>query len=427
MMSGNAAFGRYARRLRESRGLSLRRVCELSCDAPSPIDKATLSRLEHGRQSPGVGTLIALSRIYAVPVESLVERFELDGELARIGEPEIPDQDSARLAALGRVALLQHSDKWSAYGLYRASAERPAKDDPARAADPEAERMRRRLDLATVARSLGKNRYALSEYDEIARSGKLAEHLQPVLLDRVSNCERCLGNFAGAEAKAIEAARWARELGDGRALGFALLSLASCALDQGDLETGIGLLMQSARAECQTGGEPGRNRLAPNPTFRAQMLVKLAHAYLAVGRTAAAGRTATAARRVASGRGLDNPLAYAEIVLGTVEAALGRDDRAIARWRRAGAVGARLRNPRLTFAAEIGVLRHAVLAGRSALARSSRSRLARLVPQVPLFVPQLAEYRDLLARQDRTTRALKQRRAPRAATGRRKETPWTDT
>ena len=48
-VTANAAFGRYLRLLREDRGFTLRHVCELS-ERSTPIDKATLSRLERGRQ-----------------------------------------------------------------------------------------------------------------------------------------------------------------------------------------------------------------------------------------------------------------------------------------------------------------------------------------------------------------------------------------
>ena len=75
--SSAVAFGRYLRTLRERRGLSLDDVDSLSKAFPDSIGKANLSRCENGRQRLAFSKMIALSRIYEVPSEVLVERMEL--------------------------------------------------------------------------------------------------------------------------------------------------------------------------------------------------------------------------------------------------------------------------------------------------------------------------------------------------------------
>ena len=85
--SCTVAFGRYLRTLRERRNLSLNDVMSLSRAFPEPVDKGDLSRCENGRSRVAFSKLIALSRIYEVPAEVLVERMELDMELDRVGGP----------------------------------------------------------------------------------------------------------------------------------------------------------------------------------------------------------------------------------------------------------------------------------------------------------------------------------------------------
>ena len=79
------AFGRYLRTLRERRGLTLDAVVSLSQTFPDIIHKGYLSRCENGFQKPAFSKIIALSRIYEVPADVLVERMELDMELDRVG------------------------------------------------------------------------------------------------------------------------------------------------------------------------------------------------------------------------------------------------------------------------------------------------------------------------------------------------------
>ena len=72
--SSTKAFGRYLKTLRERRGLSLDDVTSLSQTFPEKINKGYLSRCENGHQKLAFAKVIALSRIYEVPADVLVEK-----------------------------------------------------------------------------------------------------------------------------------------------------------------------------------------------------------------------------------------------------------------------------------------------------------------------------------------------------------------
>ena len=70
-------FGRYLRKIREQRRLSLDAVEAMSLDLPGRVTKSHLSRIENGQAVPTFPRMFTLSRIYGVPVSHIAERFEL--------------------------------------------------------------------------------------------------------------------------------------------------------------------------------------------------------------------------------------------------------------------------------------------------------------------------------------------------------------
>ena len=109
------AFGRYLKALRERRAISLDEVASLSQTFPEKINKGYLSRCENGRQKLGFSKVIALSRIYEVPADVLVERMELDLELDRVGGPVTEGMSFSqplRLRSLLAVTTMA-TTKWS--------------------------------------------------------------------------------------------------------------------------------------------------------------------------------------------------------------------------------------------------------------------------------------------------------------------------
>ncbi len=92
----SSAFGRYLRRLRERRRLTLADAESLSMGLPARVSSAYLSRLESGRAVPTLAKLATLGRIYDVAPASLVERFEIEQRLARVAaDPARPAPDEA--------------------------------------------------------------------------------------------------------------------------------------------------------------------------------------------------------------------------------------------------------------------------------------------------------------------------------------------
>ena len=77
-LTENRRFGRYLRRVREDRRLSLDSVEEMTVGYPERITKSHLSRIENGQAVPTFPRLFALSQIYGVPISCLAERFEMD-------------------------------------------------------------------------------------------------------------------------------------------------------------------------------------------------------------------------------------------------------------------------------------------------------------------------------------------------------------
>ena len=71
-------FGKFLRKVRESRRLSLDTVEEMSIDFPDRLTKSHLSRIENGLAEPNFRKLFALSQIYGVPLTSLAEEYEID-------------------------------------------------------------------------------------------------------------------------------------------------------------------------------------------------------------------------------------------------------------------------------------------------------------------------------------------------------------
>ena len=390
-VTAHEAFGRYLRILREDRGFSLRRVCELS-EGSTPIDKATLSRLERGQQGATLSALIPLGRIYDVSVDALIERFELDAECERVGSPEIGNESYVELREAARGALQKQSLKWKAYGLFRAAFERAGFDPPQPGFTDVEERAVARMNLAAVARSLGKNRYALHEFQALVRRGDLPPGMNTMAIDRIANCYRCLGEFGIAEQFVGDAIAESLRAGDQQTLAFNYFSQASNILDQSCSDEGIDFLKRSFRADREaTVSREGQD----NPTLGVNALIKMADAYYHTARYEKAGRVALAARDLSRKLEVASGEAYSEVLLGLVDENRGRPDAALRRWRRVIELSKKLRNTRLNFIAEFFVFRQAAHGNNRALARASRLRLERLVPWVPSFLPELQEFKAM--------------------------------
>ncbi len=94
----NANFGRYLRRIREDRRLSLDAVEELTLGYPEPVTKSHLSRIENGQAIPTFPRMFALTQIYGVPISVMAERFEFDLR-QNVRGPELSEVPDEYLAA----------------------------------------------------------------------------------------------------------------------------------------------------------------------------------------------------------------------------------------------------------------------------------------------------------------------------------------
>jgi len=393
----SAAFGNYLRVLRERRRFSLLDVSRLTRSSPRFIDKGTLSRFERGQQRISVQSLIPLSRIYAVPAEVLLERLELDTELDGLNGPDTEGKTYAELRRLGKDALFGKSRKWDAYGFFRDALQR-AQDGQGVEDGEDRDQLRAiaQTNLATVARSLGRNRLALHELLEVEDAGGIGAAYAPILLDRIANCYRCLDRWEMADRYVDASITQASALRDKRALAYAYYSRASLTILRGDYRQGIDLLREAFRAHRDS--TEGRSIVAPNPTFEVDALLKLSDAYLHLKWHERAGRAALAAKSLATRAALPGEQAYSEIALGEVDELTGRAERALQRWTRAAQVAKAIHNKRLGFIAEFCVFRRAVIDGHNSLARASRTRLERLEPWIPTHLPELAAFDELCTR-----------------------------
>lgn len=106
----NREFGRYLRRIREDRKLSLDAVEEMTSGYPDRVTKSHLSRIENGSAVPSFGKMFALSQIYGVPISAMAERFEID--LLRETQP-------TDVSAITPAEVLTQLDRLEMAGSYR--------------------------------------------------------------------------------------------------------------------------------------------------------------------------------------------------------------------------------------------------------------------------------------------------------------------
>ena len=377
------AFGRYLRELRERRGLSLARVCELSRGSPEAMDKGTLSRLERGQQTPSIFRLGPLSRIYEISADALIERMELDRDVDRTGGPDTGGKSYEELHEAGASAVIHANRKWEAYACFR----------DARPLAPPEKTIPAWVNVITANRALGKDALALHELRELAGRDELTPLHRAIVHERMSGCCRCLGEMARAEEHADRAIAQARLLDDPRTLAYALCTRAGAAVDQEQWPAASRLLLEALATYRAAAAR--RSQLLPSPSFEAQTTLMLAECSIQLGSLARARRLIVSAQHLAQQHELPMSLAYSELLLGWIDDAAGRPVRALDRWRRAAALAARIDDQRLMFAAEVEIFRQAVTAGEANRARACRRRLERLAPWIPKHIPAYQRYKRL--------------------------------
>ena len=131
LRGGAARFGAYLRSHRERRKLTLEAADNLSAALETRLTSSYMSRLESGLAVPNLARLSAISRIYDIPLTTLVEKYDLEHRHRTIGPADIPDSLAAMDALLRRK--LGAGAYFEALQL-TAEAEKQIEADPGKAA-----------------------------------------------------------------------------------------------------------------------------------------------------------------------------------------------------------------------------------------------------------------------------------------------------
>jgi transcriptional regulator with XRE-family HTH domain len=205
-------FGRFLRRVRENRKLSLDAVEEMSIDFPDRLTKSHLSRIENGQAEPNVRKLFALSQIYGMPLTTLAEEFEID--LRReLAPADLSERTEAEITAEAR-SMMQAGRYADALILLSAAVDGARAPDSA--SDPVAREMRvrdLRLGILNCLAHMGRYEKAKLEAEEILGDPGLSDDQRIRALQVFVDCCYRLSRFtvalmglerAEAELKSID-------------------------------------------------------------------------------------------------------------------------------------------------------------------------------------------------------------------------------
>jgi len=383
--SCDKAFGRYLRTLRERRQLTLDDVASLSNTFPDSTSKGYLSRCENGHQKPAFSKVIALSRIYEVPADVLVERMELDMELDRVGGPETAEMSFSELLDAGRRAL-QEGYRWDGYGYLRDAVIR-APADPVRSAyaNMDEQKTMSVQHVGTAARALGRHRFALHEFLFVDSVDKLSPRLRALLHERIACSYASMNEFESAASYANRAIEEAEGCDDHSWIGHIYNTRAIIALQDSDPKFAVNYCHKAYKAHKLSGQE----------IECALTLTNLSQCYYNLKRYKAARRASEASLRLASLHNQERVRALNLIMLGDLHHEQDEPRQAEQHWREASAVAKKLRDRELRFKADFALYKRAIRADEPAVARAIRRRLLKLVPWLPKEIGELAEFQAL--------------------------------
>ncbi len=370
MMKGSHRFGNYLRTLREARRLSLNDVERMTIAAAEPVSRSHLSRLENGRARFSTLKLLALAQLYGLRLSTLVERLEVDHELAS-QVPATPGKDSAEdLMRKAQEAGLR-GEIHHALALYQRAELHFLEGTSDRAQE---RRVHARLGVARAMLAQGRHRIAKELLEELA-----ALQLPPAetawTLFLLCRCHQHLEQPLVAKAM------------------FEMLDKAEDALPP-EIEHQIPAL----RAELLSW--EGQHRLAFEAWLAAldvargtgdglaesAALRKLAATQRMRARGDEALGWAEKAHAVARERGFDYQLLLIWTEKGRIQRSLGRDDLARGAWNEARGIARRLDHPRELFEIYLELWRMACAdqdRGDSAHYLKELRRLSHLVDRLP--------------------------------------------
>ena len=269
-------FGRYLRRIREERRLSLDAVEEMSLGLPERVTKSHLSRIENGQAVPTFPRMFTLSQIYGVPVTSLAERFELClraqmlPPAAATRSFEDVSQDARKLCMSG-----QHAE---ALLLYESLLDRIAELQPM-----EARRwtIDLRLNSINCLKKLSRLATAKEECEKLLTLTDLNPTQEVLALQYFAMCCHRLGKYTVALMAIEKAEEKVSTLPDPRA------NAAMIAMLKGNLHSSAGRYDEAA-AGFRTARTIYQQLSDPFESCRAQ--INLGAALIELGKTSEASR-----------------------------------------------------------------------------------------------------------------------------------------
>lgn len=381
----NVAFGRYVKRLRERRGLSLDDLHARSQGFPEVLMKGYMSRVENGRQKLAFSKMIPLSRILEVPPDVLVERMELDLELEKVGGPETEGMSYGELFERMKVAL-DSGEKWDAYAYSRdAIARAPLDPHLDHYTSQDGQVASAIMNNATCAMVFSRFRFAWHELDFVNSTFEMGQPSKWILRDRLGFCSSRLGrneealHILDSSIEEIDADAFPV------ALGSLLNSKAMILTELENHEEAVACF-KKAYAAFADGG----SRVA-----QAQAQLNLAASFILLKRFRAARELLKIAKRLVGEDSRHRIIALALILSGDIDATEGHQERAESQWKDAADLSRKTGDDEIRFRAEFRIFKLADEQNRSRTRRVAVKRLTRLAPKISAELPELSEFRAM--------------------------------
>ncbi len=383
-VSCHEAFGHYLRTLRERRGLALEDVWTLSQTFPESLNKGYLSRCENGKQKLALPKVVALSRIYEVPSDVLLERLELDLELEKIGGPSTENLTWAQLREAGKNAA-QHGHRWEAYAFLRDAVPLALKAelDVTAYSNQREQNIVSCVNTASAAHMLGKYRYAKHEYRHAEDCGTLGRNSAVLVAERLASVFLHLDDHEQSQTYATLALERLKQAPDCPFEGFVFEF------------HGLYRLRRKQQAEAiewfKKAFASFRNRRLNRQSVNS--LLGLADSYLELENYRAANRTLNAAFKLCEEYSLDHKRAIALTLQGIIDEANHDSRSAEGKFREARQVAKQLNNHVLRFQVDFYLYKQARQMNQKAAARAIRRRLQKLACSIPSTVEQAVEFK----------------------------------
>lgn len=385
-VSCHVAFGHYLRTLRERRGLALEDVWSLSQTFPESLNKGYLSRCENGKQKLALPKVVAISRIYEVPPDVLVERLELDLELEKIGGPPTEKLNWAQLKEAGKNAT-KHGHFWAAYAFFRDATAKAASAelDSKRYSSMQEQVVNGFMNCATIARSIGKHKYALHEFLFAEHSAGYSIDTSTLIAERLATVysnlsdSRLAGHYARAALDRLEQS-------ETRVFEPYVFSL------QGILRNRAGEQLEAIPWFQKTYDSFKCRKMTKES---ASSLIGLASCYQESGNLRAATRTLEVLKDLCEKHSLIRFEALTLTLQGLIDQDENRSTCADQKLQKARDIAKDLNDRILRFLVEFYLFKHALGRDQHAAARAIRRRLDKLALSVPASIDQLTDYKTL--------------------------------